>query len=1357
MTVEMTGEIEMQDKVVEMEKVDEKDAAPTIPFDRQVKVVLRTKSGVTLRFQNKPFGFSFTDANGSTTQSSIGAYVSGYSKANGYAKDMANVLPLGFHLTEVNGKDVSTKRTGGIKSLLDDMTAPCEVHFQQKKLFPDDALGAVTKSNDTVLIEFRFKPFGFAIVDEKEGMNGFGAKVKLQPNGSHLNPELNAVLPENAYIININGRNVMSLNFKTIGYLLRTSSTPCRVRFGFQKKRYCYHYDYDSTRKPSAKFSFREDISDHIPSDSNGAHFGFEGITISFKSLPLGLRLDKCKSMDAADYRRILGADASKAEGLEGVVDVGANVIGYNDPELRDVVPIGAQLMGVDKGGSEVAQKVRLMQSRDIEKMLKSAEAPISLAFMQKVDDLSRPLVMSKEDKRVLIQFRQRPFGLKIVDVKGEETGYGARVKECKNRQLARVLPDWCKIIDVNGRRVTGLNFSLVCRLIEKANMPAEILFEVDDFNPNAVEFDPETMPMDTKKADGVMVEFVRMPFGHITTLTMKDKEAAKELEQLEKEDDIVKAKYPKDCLVIPSGTGFKGRTVDFLKRPFGFDIQSIEKVPEKKLSKDESQDEYIKALEGRLEKLERMVQSGAAAGKKSVQIQDPADDLEDKPLPTGYGAVISRIRNDFLTNEIDEMGQILQEGWHLAYIEGKDVRFADTAFIAKLLAKSHLPLRLSWVKEKSLLYPPEEPESEKPRFEVLGAFKDMSNARGCTIKFMERPLGFSVVDECGGYRHTGAAVRSIQNEDLKKVLRRFARIVSINDGDVKYMNHGGICNRLKSAKMPMTVSFVFYHSVEIKNYTISEKSVVSERSSHICSFSKCEALNITFDQRPFGMAIFADDPYDKQFGHGATVGRIEDERLAKILKVGSRIVSVGHHHVAQMKHQEIVKIIDTEKEKSAPFKLGFTYDALAVAQQSEQKAFTDSNITMVKSGGGMMIIKVTQKPLGIKVVESRPSPDPKDREKGVKGIGAMVHGYNNPLVKNIIPKGSKLISVNGIDVQDMNYEYILQIIQSSQFPMYMIFTMNQKVKTRYGFGLIEKVRDDGFRVVKMADFGATAYLRPEEILDMTEDDEDALYEQEAGDDALPDVTRPDFLRLSTQSNLMDMVKRRESQMTSKQFLALNQRLAAASGTSEILEVDDLDDEIHEFDEDYEVPSDSEDKAVETEKTSAQPGRSGLTIRLTASGVSKLLKDEDKEDAEDITEVGQGRPDWVLGSKLEVHSTTADSWFVGTIIDITHDEDGEWLTVLYELPMKDGSMLRRTKETQRFYEDIRPLQVDTGVELTSQVMDQKAEESGKKSGVADLSLDELAAKLAEIEEAEPLTGGGNQNVRMSPRSTQVGI
>ena len=42
--------------------------------------------------------------------------------------------------------------------------------------------------------------------------------------------------------------------------------------------------------------------------------------------------------------------------------------------------------------------------------------------------------------------------------------------------------------------------------------------------------------------------------------------------------------------------------------------------------------------------------------------------------------------------------------------------------------------------------------------------------------------------------------------------------------------------------------------------------------------------------------------------------------------------------------------------------------------------------------------------------------------------------------------------------------------------------------------------------------------------------------------------------------------------------------------------------------------------------------------------------------------------------------------------------------------MKDGSTLRRTKETQRFFNDVRPLRVDTGLVATPTpaVIDTKA-------------------------------------------------
>jgi len=285
---------------------------------------------------------------------------------------------------------------------------------------------------------------------------------------------------------------------------------------------------------------------------------------------------------------------------------------------------------------------------------------------------------------------------------------------------------------------------------------------------------------------------------------------------------------------------------------------------------------------------------------------------------------------------------------------------------------------------------------------------------------------------------------------------------------------------------------------------------------------------------------------------------------------------------------------------------------------------------------------------------------------------------------------------------------------------------------------------------------GSTAYLRPEEVFELNEDDEDKLYAAEA--EELPDIARPDFLRLSTQSNLMDMVKRRESQMTSNKFKELNERLAAAAGTPGVLELEE--EHFDEFDEDYEPPSDSEEK-----KDVVQVHRGSVKARLTASGVTNLLNDEETEDAEDVTTVGQGREDWVRGSKLEVHSVRADIWTVGTIIKIDFDEDGEWLTVLYELPMKDGSTLRRTKETQRFFNDIRPLRVDTGLVATPTpaVIDTKAavpppvkipEPVNTSDDVTGKSMTELEEQLAAIEAEYPLTGGGSQ-VDLSPRSTQV--
>merc|ERR1719273_2253995 len=58
------------------------------------------------------------------------------------------------------------------------------------------------------------------------------------------------------------------------------------------------------------------------------------------------------------------------------------------------------------------------------------------------------------------------------------------------------------------------------------------------------------------------------------------------------------------------------------------------------------------------------------------------------------------------------------------------------------------------------------------------------------------------------------------------------------------------------------------------------------------------------------------------------------------------------------------------------------------------------------------------------------------------------------------------------------------------------------------------------------------------------------------------------------------------------------------------------------------------------------------------------------------------RQSWKKGSTVEVLSKTLGKWFLGTIKEIEVDEEGEWLMINYAK--------NRSKETQRFYEDIRP-------------------------------------------------------------------
>eukprot|EP00494_Astrolonche_serrata_P001982 UN01988 len=83
----------------------------------------------------------------------------------------------------------------------------------------------------------------------------------------------------------------------------------------------------------------------------------------------------------------------------------------------------------------------------------------------------------------------------------------------------------------------------------------------------------------------------------------------------------------------------------------------------------------------------------------------------------------------------------------------------------------------------------------------------------------------------------------------------------------------------------------------------------------------------------------------------------------------------------------------------------------------------------------------------------------------------------------------------------------------------------------------------------------------------------------------------------------------------------------------------------------------------------------------------------------DASVVVEGRADWKIGSRVEVYSRTKDEWSPGEIKDFTEDAEGEWITVIY------GQ--NRTKETQRYYDDIRPITVNADVTALSEDQQQK--------------------------------------------------
>merc|ERR1719414_1022732 len=80
---------------------------------------------------------------------------------------------------------------------------------------------------------------------------------------------------------------------------------------------------------------------------------------------------------------------------------------------------------------------------------------------------------------------------------------------------------------------------------------------------------------------------------------------------------------------------------------------------------------------------------------------------------------------------------------------------------------------------------------------------------------------------------------------------------------------------------------------------------------------------------------------------------------------------------------------------------------------------------------------------------------------------------YGVGVIEDIRPDGFRVVKMENFEATAFLQQEQIEQLDSD---------LANTVMTPYGPGLIEEVRDDGFHVVKMLAFGATAYLQPEQI-----------------------------------------------------------------------------------------------------------------------------------------------------------------------------------------------------------------------------------------------------------------------------------
>jgi len=128
--------------------------------------------------------------------------------------------------------------------------------------------------------------------------------------------------------------------------------------------------------------------------------------------------------------------------------------------------------------------------------------------------------------------------------------------------------------------------------------------------------------------------------------------------------------------------------------------------------------------------------------------------------------------------------------------------------------------------------------------------------------------------------------------------------------------------------------------------------------------------------------------------------------------------------------------------------------ESLDIHSYASGSSMVVDNVRKVEIKDGVLVVQITAFPIGISL-----------KAVGKKGVGAKVSQHTNPLLSNLIPMGSKVVSVGGVDVLQMKYKDILTLVKKSQLPLMMAFTINQEIKLQNKIFSLEFLDTDGDKV----------------------------------------------------------------------------------------------------------------------------------------------------------------------------------------------------------------------------------------------------------------------------------------------------